>query len=131
MSGLTALRDGSQDAHRGLAALTRAGSALDLLTAELVKVRVSQINGCAYCVDLHATKAFDGGEDVRRLHAVAVWREAPFFDDRERAALALAEALTVPPLGPVPAAVSDDAARHFAGDELNALVATIVACVVR
>ena len=81
MTALTALREGSQDAHRGLAALTRAGSGLDLLTAELVKVRVSQINGCAYCVDLHVTKAVEGGEDPRRLHALAVWREAPFFDE--------------------------------------------------
>ena len=126
MTALTALREGSQDAHRGLAALTRAGSGLDLLTAELVKVRVSQINGCAYCVDLHVTKAVEGGEDPRRLHALAVWREAPFFDDRERAALGLSEALTLPPLGPVAEPVAEEVARHFAGDELNALVATII-----
>jgi AhpD family alkylhydroperoxidase len=61
---------------------------------ELVKLRASQINGCGYCVDMHASDARQAGESERRLYAVAVWRETPFFTPRERAALAWTEALT-------------------------------------
>ena len=61
---------------------------------ELVKLRASQINGCAFCVDMHAADARKGGETERRLHAVSVWRETPFFTPRERAALAWTEAVT-------------------------------------
>ena len=61
---------------------------------ELVKLRASQLNGCAFCVDLHSTDARKRGETERRLYAVAVWRESPFFTPRERAALAWTEALT-------------------------------------
>jgi AhpD family alkylhydroperoxidase len=62
---------------------------------ELVKLRASQINGCAYCVDMHSKDARALGESEQRLYAVAVWREAPFFSDRERAALAWTEAVTL------------------------------------
>ena len=61
---------------------------------ELVKLRASQINGCGFCVDMHASDARKAGETERRLHTVAVWRETPFFSARERAALAWTEALT-------------------------------------
>jgi AhpD family alkylhydroperoxidase len=61
---------------------------------ELVKLRASQINGCGFCVDMHARDARKAGEDERRLYAVAAWRETPFFSPRERAALAWTEALT-------------------------------------
>jgi len=61
---------------------------------ELVKLRASQINGCGFCVDMHAKDARQAGETERRLYAVAVWRETPFFSARERAALAWTEALT-------------------------------------
>jgi AhpD family alkylhydroperoxidase len=67
---------------------------LDESLVNLVYLRVSQINGCAYCVDLHTRDAIKAGEDQRRLHNVITWREAPFFTDRERAALAWAESLT-------------------------------------
>jgi AhpD family alkylhydroperoxidase len=67
---------------------------------ELVKLRSSQINGCAYCVDLHTRDARAAGETERRLHAVAVWRETPFFSARERAALGWTEALTRLARGP-------------------------------
>ncbi len=80
------LRHEAPDAYRALAALTRA-STLDHGLAELMKVRASQLNGCAYCVDLHVRLALKAGEHQRRLHALAVWRESPFFSDRERAAL--------------------------------------------
>ena len=62
---------------------------------EVVKLRASQINGCAYCVDMHSKDARALGESEQRLYAVAVWREAPFFSDRERAALAWTEAVTL------------------------------------
>ena len=61
---------------------------------DLIKLRASQLNGCAYCVDLHSFDAKAGGETDERLYAVAAWRETPFFDDRERAALALTESMT-------------------------------------
>ena len=94
-------RRAAPEAYRALAALTRA-STLDHGLSELVKVRVSQINGCAYCVDLHIGIAREAGEHQRRLDALVTWRESPFFSDAERAALALAEGLTDLPSGPVP-----------------------------
>ena len=118
------LRRDAPDAYRALAALTRA-STLDHGLAELVKVRASQINCCAYCVNLHVGLALQAGERQRRLHALAVWHESPFFTERERAALALTEALTLMSQGPVPEEVSADAARHFAGPELSQLVVVI------
>jgi AhpD family alkylhydroperoxidase len=69
-------------------------SGLEHSLLELVKLRASQINGCGYCVDMHASDARKAGESERRLYAVAVWRETPFFSPRERAALAWTEALT-------------------------------------
>jgi AhpD family alkylhydroperoxidase len=68
--------------------------ALEPRLVELVKLRASQLNGCAYCVDLHSRDAKRQGDTDRRLHALAVWRESPFFTERERAALAWTEALT-------------------------------------
>lgn len=114
------------EARRALAALSRS-AVLDHPLAELVKVRVSQMNGCAYCVDLHARLALEAGERDRRLHALALWRETPFFDQRERAALALAEALTVLGDGPLPEAVWDAAAAAMTEEDLTALVVTVTA----
>ncbi|MGM9452321.1 carboxymuconolactone decarboxylase family protein [Legionella bozemanae] len=70
-------------------------SGLEKSLLELVKLRASQINGCAYCVDMHTADAKKEGESDRRLHAVVVWRETPFFTPRERAALAWTEAVTL------------------------------------
>ena len=86
----------SPEAAKAMLALEAAVGKLGLEPSliELVKLRASQINGCAYCVDLHARDASKLGESERRLHAVAVWRESPFFTDRERAALAWTESLT-------------------------------------
>ncbi|MEO1061748.1 MAG: carboxymuconolactone decarboxylase family protein [Actinomycetota bacterium] len=69
-------------------------SALDHRLLELVKLRASLVNGCAFCVDMHGTDLLGVGEDVRRVLAVAAWRESPFFDPAERAALALTDAVT-------------------------------------
>ncbi|MGE0027727.1 MAG: carboxymuconolactone decarboxylase family protein [Thermoleophilia bacterium] len=120
------LQRNAPDARRALAALSRA-STLDHRLAELVKVRVSQMNGCVYCVDLHARLAREAGEDERRLHVLGLWREAPFFDERERAALALAEALTDLGPEPLPDTVWDDASRWLTDEDLTALVVTVTA----
>jgi AhpD family alkylhydroperoxidase len=98
-------------------------SGLDPLLQELVKIRASQINGCAYCLDMHTRDAIKAGERHERLHVLAGWREAPtWFDERERAALAFAEAVTQ--IGPhgVPDDVYDAAAEQFSESELGALL---------
>ncbi|NUT76251.1 carboxymuconolactone decarboxylase family protein [Pseudomonas sp. C1C7] len=86
----------SPDALKAMIALETAVSKLPLEKSliELVKLRASQINGCAFCIDLHTTDALKAGETTRRLFAVSAWREAPFFTDRERAALLWTESLT-------------------------------------
>ncbi|HEY3505290.1 MAG TPA: carboxymuconolactone decarboxylase family protein [Actinocatenispora sp.] len=89
---------------------------------ELIKLRASVLNGCSYCVDMHSRDALAHGEDTRKLFAVAAWREAPFFTDRERAALALTDSVTR--LGPdgVPDDVWKPAAALFTEKELADLV---------
>jgi AhpD family alkylhydroperoxidase len=92
---------------------------------ELVKLRASMINGCAYCVDMHSREALAAGESSRRLFAVAAWREAPFFDERERAALALTDAVTRLGEHGVPDDVWDPAAKLWSERELTDLVLAI------
>ena len=94
---------------------------------ELVRLRASQLNGCAWCVEQHSRDAHDGGCDPRRIHSVTVWRETPFFDSRERAALALTEAMTLLPVNGVPDDVYADAAREFSPEELGNLMGAIIA----
>jgi AhpD family alkylhydroperoxidase len=84
----------------------------------LVELRVSQVNGCAYCVDLHSREARRAGEAQQRLDCLPVWRETPFFDDRERAALAWAESVTLVPQTGVPDAVYEEVRGHFSEKEL-------------
>jgi AhpD family alkylhydroperoxidase len=115
------------DAYRALAAFTRAAPDIDHALAEIVKVRVSQINGCAYCVDLHLGLARKAGVPQRVLDAITVWHESPFFAENERAALSLAEALTLLPAGPVPEEVYEQAAEHFPDPLLAELVVVITA----
>jgi AhpD family alkylhydroperoxidase len=95
---------------------------LDPRFRELVSLRVSILNGCAYCIDMHTKNARRAGESEGRLYAVAAWHEAPFFDDKERAALALADAVTLISDGHVPRDVWDEASAHFEPDELAQLV---------
>lgn len=94
---------------------------------ELVKMRASQINGCAFCVDLHASDASKMGESERRLHSLVVWREAPFFTPRERAALAWTESLTR--LADTHAPDEDYALlrEHFTDKEMVDLTVAIIA----
>jgi len=94
---------------------------------ELVKVRASQINGCAYCLDMHAKDAIAIGEDPQRLHVLAAWREAPFYEPRERAALAWCESLTLLSDTAAPDPVYEEVAAQFKPRELVALTTAIVA----
>jgi AhpD family alkylhydroperoxidase len=102
-------------------------SSLEPELLELVKLRASQVNGCAYCVDMHTKDARAIGEDERRLHLVAVWREAPCFTARERAALAWCESLTRLPENDVPDGVYDELAGCFSAEEIVALTLAVVA----
>ena len=101
-------------------------STLDPALNELVKVRASQVNQCAFCIDMHTKDARRAGETEQRLYALPAWREAPFFTERERAALALTEAMTALPQTNVPDDVYEEAARHFNTGELGALIFAIV-----
>ncbi len=98
-------------------------------TLELVSLRASQINGCAVCLDMHTRGAKKSGETDERLFTLAAWRDAPYFTDAERAALALAEAGTrlADQAEPIPDAVFDEAAQHFDEGALAALVVCIAA----
>jgi len=85
---------------------------------ELVRMRTSQINGCAYCLDMHSKDARAAGETEQRLYALDAWRETPFYTDRERAALAWTEAVTLVNQGHVPDDVYDLARKHFSEKEI-------------
>jgi AhpD family alkylhydroperoxidase len=117
------------DAMQALMALgaTVKGCGVPLRTLHLGYLRASQINGCSLCVDMHSRDARKAGETDERLFAVAAWREAPYFTDAERAALALAEAITrlSDRADPVPDAVWDEAARHYEEPALAALILSI------
>jgi AhpD family alkylhydroperoxidase len=94
---------------------------------ELVRIRASQLNGCAYCIDMHSKDARAIGETEQRLYALPAWKETPFFTDRERAALAFTEAVTLVAENHVPTESYDAVAAHFTPDEIAALVSLIVA----
>ena len=117
---------GALPALQGLAGVLRQ-STVPETTLALVELRASQINGCSICVDMHSHELVLAGEPAHRIHAVAAWREAPYFTDAERAALALTEAATR--IADRPDAVSDEiwdeAARHYDEAQLAALVIAI------
>ncbi|MEU0897121.1 carboxymuconolactone decarboxylase family protein [Streptomyces massasporeus] len=111
------------------AAVTAAQDAkLEPELLELIRIRASQINGCAFCLDLHTRDARGQGETEQRLHTLAAWRETPFFTERERAALALTEAVTLVHDGRVPDAVYAEAAEVFDENQIAALIwaATVI-----
>ena len=93
---------------------------------ELVRIRASQLNGCAYCIDMHTKDARAIGETEQRLYALSAWRETPFFTERERAALAFTESVTLVADDHVPAEAYEAVAEHFSEDELAALISLIV-----
>jgi AhpD family alkylhydroperoxidase len=115
LGGLTQLRTSAEDA--GIPETTRL----------LIEVRASQLNGCGVCLDMHSRELADAGEPRERIVMIAAWREAPYFTEAERAALALTEAATrlADQADPVPDDVWDEAARHYNQQQLAALVIAI------
>lgn len=102
-------------------------SGLDQRLLELAKLRASQINGCAWCMDMHSKELRAVGEDEQRLYLLSAWRECPFYSERERAALAWTEALTLLTEGNVPDEVFTQVRAQFNEDELVKLTIAIVA----
>ncbi len=117
---------GARDALLGLEKYI-AGSGLKSSLLNLVRTRASQINGCAYCIDMHTKDARAEGETEQRLYELSAWREAPFFTDRERAALAWTEAVTLISHDHVPDDVYQMARKHFSEKELVDLTMAVVA----
>jgi AhpD family alkylhydroperoxidase len=117
------------DAYSAMLALSKAArdAGVPQETAYLVHLRASQINGCSYCVEMHARELQETGTSDERIWGVAAWRETPYFDDAERAALALAEAVTriADSADPVPDAIWDEVARHYDERALAALLIEI------
>jgi len=100
---------------------------LDHSLLELVKLRASQINGCAHCIDMHTKELRADGESEQRLYLLNAWRESPFYSERERAALAWTEAVTLVADSQVPDEVYDEARKQFSEEELVNLTLALVA----
>ena len=119
----------NREALNAMYALAKAATddGLPSTTTMLVELRASQINGCSFCCEMHARELSEAGESAERVATVAAWREAPYFTDAERAALALTEALTRIADRPdaVPDEIWDEAARHYDEPALGALVLQI------
>ena len=109
-----------------LETFVRKASKLEPSLVELVKVRASQINGCAYCIDIHTKDARSEGETEQRLYALTAWRETPFFTARERAALAWTEALTLITEGHVSDDIYELAKLSFSNEELVNLTLAVI-----
>ena len=101
-------------------------SGLDLTIFELVKYRASQMNGCAYCMDMHTKDARAAGESEQRLYVLSAWREVNFYTDREKAALAWTEALTLISQNDVSNALYEDLKHHFDEKDIIALTMAII-----
>lgn len=101
------------------------GSGLEPSLIHLVKTRASQINGCAYCIHLHTREARNGGESEERLYLLDAWRDSPLYTERERAALAWTEAVTLVADTHVPDAVFEELRQHFAEDEIVKLTLVV------
>jgi AhpD family alkylhydroperoxidase len=97
----------------------------DQALLHLVRLRASQLNGCAYCLDMHWKDLRAGGENEQRLYSLDAWRECPYYTDRERAALAWTEAVTLITKGHVPDDVHEQARLHFSEKELSDLTLAI------
>src|SRR3954469_20422631 len=108
---------GIYEAMLGMAAYLRKSS-LDENLINLISLRASQMNGCAYCIDMHWKDLRAAGEGEQKLYGLDAWRESPYYSDRERAGLAWAEAVTLVTDGHVPEKVFEEAHRHFNDDDL-------------
>lgn len=118
----------NSDLVRAMLGLSAASAAagLEHSLLELVKIRASQMNGCAYCLDMHTKDARAMGESEQRIYALSAWREAPFYTDRERAALEWTEAVTRVGDTHVPDEVFETARKVFTEEELVALTFAVV-----
>ena len=121
------LLEKGQKVIKALGGLTMylAKSSLEPQLINLIDFRVSQINGCAYCLDMHSKDLRAAGETEQRLYTIAAWRDAPFYSERERAALAWAEAVTKLTNGNVPDKVYEEARRQFSEEELIDLTVAV------
>ena len=124
--------DGNKTLPAGYAAMVGVQKVVDQSNIDpkllmLVVTRVSQMNGCAHCLDMHTKDAIALGEDPQRLYVLAAWREAPFYSERERAALAWCESLTLISQSGAPDLVYEEVARVFSPKELMELTFAIVA----
>ncbi len=117
---------GAMQAMSGLEAYL-AACGLEPSLLDLVRTRASQINGCAYCIDMHTKDARARGESEQRLYALNAWRETPFYTERERAALAWTEAVTLIASGHVPDALYEEVRQHLSEEELVNLTLAVVA----
>lgn len=117
------------EGYRAISALQHHvnNSGLDRSLLELVKIRASQINGCAFCIDMHTKDARLGGETEQRIYALNAWRETPFFTDRERAALAWTEAVTLVGETHVPDMLYESVRQQFTEKELVNLTLAVIA----
>ena len=129
MKGRMNLMQAAPEAMKAMRALQEYvdRSTLEPALLELVKMRASQLNGCAYCLDMHSKDARAAGETEQRLYLLDAWREAPFYSPRERAALAWTEALTLVSQSHAPDDVYEEARVHFSEKELAELTMAIVA----
>ena len=100
---------------------------LEPVLLDLVRLRASQINGCAFCIDMHSKDLRAAGESEQRIYLLDAWRESPFYSDRERAALAWTEAVTLVAVDHVPDDVYEQARQHFSEEELANLTMAIIA----
>ncbi|MEK5099965.1 carboxymuconolactone decarboxylase family protein [Bacillus sp. FSL W8-0848] len=114
--------------YAGMLELEKAQSAssIDPILKELIKIRASQLNGCAFCLNMHTKDARKIGETEQRLYALNAWREAPFFTDKERAVLALTEAVTLIADEGVPDDVYEEVRKHFSEIETAELIMAAV-----
>lgn len=122
-------KDASPAAYQamlGLEMFIRKSSKLEPSLIELVKMRASQLNGCAFCLDMHSKDARAAGETEQRLYLLDAWSEAPFYTERERAALAWTEAVTLVHESHVPDPVFEQARKHFSDEELVNLTMVVV-----
>jgi AhpD family alkylhydroperoxidase len=119
----------SPGVYKALRALQEAvnASGLEKRLIDLICLRVSQINGCAFCIDMHSKDLRAEGESEERLYLLEAWRESPFYTDRERAALAWSESLTKVSEDHVPDKTFEEAGKHFTDDELVKLTLAVVA----
>lgn len=118
----------SPEAYRVMSQLEMfARKSVDPKIFHLMKIRASQINGCAFCIDMHTKEARATGETEQRIYLLNAWEESPFYSDRERAALEWTESVTLVSETHVPKEVFDKVRKHFSEEEIVGLTMTIVA----